>query len=520
MIQLLLVDDEAKTRNGLLKHVDWEKLGIDMVQTAQSAQEALALCEEYQPDILISDIRMRKMNGLEMSSILSQKYPSCKIIIISGYADKEYLKAAIELGSISYVEKPIDLQELENALKKTVKVILEDRKSIQNSERLLQNQEFLKRETFLSLLNHQKGSELIDIHELLPQEYKQFRVCVVRFCEPVLRTVQMKKTFLQSLELEQFFRAGGFVHSEFTDNRHMVLLLCGERSLISDESRIVEQLTEICQKPCDESKIFLSWGELVDAPEQISLSYHHAQTVEKAIFYKGYSNVEFFQEREEKPVVLEQDYVGRLKNFLIRGDEEAAEHEIQNLTQAFYDMHVESSAYVLSLYFELGKAIISEFGRLFLESEEKRTEKYQTSIQTIENLDTITEIEAYLISQIRELFTLAKKDRSNSFMIMKVKKFINEHYQQRDISVKQIAAELYITPTYLSSLFKRKTGNTIGEYLTTVRIEESKKLLLDPRMKTYEVALAVGYEDANYFTKIFKKNLGVTPSEYRERKGL
>ena len=98
MIQLLLVDDEAKTRNGLLKHVDWEKLGIDMVQTAQSAQEALALCEEYQPDILISDIRMRKMNGLEMSSILSQKYPSCKIIIISGYADKEYLKAAIELG--------------------------------------------------------------------------------------------------------------------------------------------------------------------------------------------------------------------------------------------------------------------------------------------------------------------------------------------------------------------------------------------------------------------------------------
>ena len=230
--------------------------------------------------------------------------------------------------------------------------------------------------------------------------------------------------------------------------------------------------------------------------------------------------MEFFQEREEKPVVLEQDYVGRLKNFLIRGDEEAAEHEIQNLTQAFYDMHVESSAYVLSLYFELGKAIISEFGRLFLESEEKRTEKYQTSIQTIENLDTITEIEAYLISQIRELFTLAKKDRSNSFMIMKVKKFINEHYQQRDISVKQIAAELYITPTYLSSLFKRKTGNTIGEYLTTVRIEESKKLLLDPRMKTYEVALAVGYEDANYFTKIFKKNLGVTPSEYRERKGL
>lgn len=518
MIQLLLVDDEAKTRNGLLNHIDWTKLGIDMLQTAKSAEEALELCEEYRPDIILSDIRMRKMNGLEMCFALREKYPLCKIIIISGYADKEYLKAAIELGSVSYVEKPIDLEELEHAIQKTVKAVLEDRSYARNNERLLQNQEFLKKETFLSLLKLHKADGPVELHELLPREYERFRICVLRFSKPVPQTAQKKREILQHLEPEMVMGAEGFVYGEFTDNRHMVFLLCGNDLLVSEESKIVKRLGAMCKRPGEDLAAFLSLGDPVSSPGEIHSSYDHALAAEKAVFYKGYSHMEAYNERKEKKIVLNQDYVGGFQSFLIRGDEQAAQRHIRELSSTLQEMQAEPSAYVLSIYFELEKIIIAEFERLSLESREKRAEKYQAEMQVMEGLDTIAEKEAHLISQIRELFAMVQKDQSNSFMITRVMRYIGEHYQQRDISVKQIAAELYITPTYLSSLFKRKTGKTIGEYLTKVRMEQAAQLLLDLRLKTYEVALAVGYEDPNYFAKIFKKEYGVTPSEYRERK--
>ena len=518
MIQLLLVEDEAKTRNGLLNHIDWKNLGIDMLQTAQSAEEALELCEEYQPDIILSDIRMRKMNGLEMCFALREKYPHCKIIIISGYADKEYLKAAIELGSISYVEKPIDLEELEHAIKKTVKAVLEDRNSIRNNERLLQNQEFLKKETFLSLLRAHKADGPLELSELLLREYESYRVCVLRFSKPVLQTVLKKKEVLQRLKPEELSQAGGFLYGEFTDNRHMVLLLCGESLLISEKSEIVKRLEAVCEKPCGELSVFLALGDLVDTPCQIHSSYEHAREAEKAVFYKGYSHRESYCEKKEKKIVLNQEDMGSFKSFLIRGDQEAARRHIRELSKTLREMQAEASAYVLSIYFELEKLLIAEQERLSLESREKREEKYQVEIQAIEGMDTISEIEAHLVSQIEELFTMAQKDQSSSLMITRVMRYINEHYQQKNLSVKQIAAELYITPTYLSSLFKRKTGNTLGEYLTKVRMERSVQLLSDLRLKTYEVALAVGYEDPSYFAKVFKKEYGIAPSEYRERK--
>ncbi len=518
MIQLLLVDDEAKTRNGLLNHIDWEKLGIDMLQTAKSAEEAMEICRQYQPDIILSDIRMRRMNGLEMCAALRKKYPSCKIVIISGYADKEYLKAAIELGSVSYVEKPIDLEELEQALRKTVAAVLENRKSIHDSERLIQNREFLKKETFYSLLKIQKAEGTAELRELLPREFSRFRVCILRFSKPVMQTAQWKKKLFQDPEMEAFIKAEGYFYGEFTDNRHMVILLCGEPDMISDESRVTARLKLLCKSPWEDCEVFLALGDRVESPGEICVSYDHAKEAEKAVFYLGYRAAEAYSGRKQNPLPPAQDYLGGFKGFLLRGDRQAARSHIQELTKTFRGMQVESSAYVLSIYFEMEKAIVEEFERLSLESREKRTEKYQSEMQIIGSLDTMEEIEAHLIGQIEELFAMIQKDQNNSFMVTRVIRYINENYRQTDISVKQIASELYITPTYLSSLFKRKTGNTIGEYLTKVRMEHSVKLLLEPRMKIYEVAQAVGYEDANYFAKIFKREYGITPLEYRARR--
>lgn len=148
MIRLLIVDDESATRNGLLRYMDWKGLGVDMIQTAESGQEALAMCEDFQPDLVLSDIRMRGMNGVEMCTILHEKYPECRIIFISGYSDKEYLKAAIELGAVNYVEKPVDTEELKRAVQKAMASILETRRHRNEGERLSKSEAYLRREAF------------------------------------------------------------------------------------------------------------------------------------------------------------------------------------------------------------------------------------------------------------------------------------------------------------------------------------------------------------------------------------
>ena len=154
MIRLIVIEDEAATRNGLLKHIDWQRLEIDIVQTASSGQEALLLCEQFEPDIILSDIRMRGMNGVETCQLLREKVPDAQIIFISGYSDKEYLKAAIKLGAVNYIEKPIKQEELESSLHSAVVAIKKIRQNHGNRQAAEENLEHLKSRVFLSLIDH------------------------------------------------------------------------------------------------------------------------------------------------------------------------------------------------------------------------------------------------------------------------------------------------------------------------------------------------------------------------------
>ena len=133
-LRLLIVEDEAPIRRGLLHHVNWQNLGIGEIQTAENADEALCLIADFRPDMIVSDIRMPGMDGTQMARIVKERLPDCQIFFISGYSDKEYLQAAISLGATSYVEKPINIEELEQVVRKAQKAIQKIR---QNNETAL-----------------------------------------------------------------------------------------------------------------------------------------------------------------------------------------------------------------------------------------------------------------------------------------------------------------------------------------------------------------------------------------------
>ena len=130
MLNILIVDDEKKTRDGLIKHIPWTKLGNFTLYEAENGLQAIEKAKETHPDIVISDIRMPKMDGIEFAKQLRELYPQCKIIFFSGYSDKEYLKSAISLKAISYIEKPMDIDEISAVIKETVnQCILEKEKA-------------------------------------------------------------------------------------------------------------------------------------------------------------------------------------------------------------------------------------------------------------------------------------------------------------------------------------------------------------------------------------------------------
>ena len=183
MIKLLIVDDERTIRNGLMRHMDWESLGIDMVQSAESAQEALSVCEMFRPNIVLSDIRMRGMGGIEMCTQIHEKYPDCQIIFISGYSDKEYLKAAISLGAVDYIEKPVSPELLAAAVRKAAAACTQLRKKASADEMLEESRDFLGQVVLHALAHNdypENFDKSVELSGLFPRPFEAYRFCVLR----------------------------------------------------------------------------------------------------------------------------------------------------------------------------------------------------------------------------------------------------------------------------------------------------------------------------------------------------
>lgn len=520
MIRLLIVDDESATRNGLLRYMDWKGLGVDMIQTAESGQEALAMCEDFQPDLVLSDIRMRGMNGVEMCTILHEKYPECRIIFISGYSDKEYLKAAIELGAVNYVEKPVDTEELKRAVQKAMASILETRRHRNEGERLSKSEAYLRREAFFSLLRGREPGESseqnLEESGLFREGYPLMRICILRLSPAVTNLSRFRSALWETAGIRAFTERDCSVYGEFWDNRRLILLLCGTEEAVGNGSCLLKAISRAATGLVDGVRLFFALGEPVRNPHGLSHSYQSAHEAEKTVFYLGYGK-SAERGRKDRPLDLGADYPAEFRQALSMGNEEAASQVLDRLAASLREGEAVASAFVQGLYFSLERELEEESLRLFPYDRSDMAKRQETDAQHLEGLDTIDDLNAFLRAQVHEIFALNSRDDSNSSVVLRVIRLIQQEYGDKDLSVKQLAENVYLTPTYLSGLFKRKTGKTIWEYLTSVRIERAKELLRNPRFKLYHISKQVGYEDANYFAKIFKKQTGVTPSEYREK---
>ncbi|NJP40366.1 response regulator [Oscillospiraceae bacterium HV4-5-C5C] len=523
MYKALLVDDESTVRNGLMRHLNWTALGIETVLTAASGEEGLKLSLSVQPDIVVSDIRMYEMDGVEMCRQIRRKSPDCQLIFLSGFADKPYLKAAIELAAVSFVEKPVDPAELEKALAKAVAACSQRQTNMHREQYLSQSLPYLKRRAWLALLNGQgsiaEQQRQFQLLQLTVHDLPAVQILILYTDQAVANsesfTVRLKQW------MQTHLSAGSLsllLYQDFIDDRSLVILLGGRLPALNASALDLGVLSDLLKVGLAEYRLFLAVGRPIAGDDMLGRAYQDAKLALTALFYSGYGTI--VQARSVMPACPHPDLDTLLFDHFYRAllgqDENEIKLLLDQLSWTLRQARLQQDDWIRSIYYQLNHQINVARETLCLCSREQQEAVQNQHLQVIDRSDTLDDLQKYLLNKAREVIALKKREENGNAVVAKVLRFIQHHYNEPDLSVRALADYCYLTPTYFSSLFKRKTGRTVGQYLTEYRIEKARLLLRDESFKLYQVARQVGYEDSNYFARIFKKQTGLSPSEYRE----
>lgn len=529
MFKIIIIDDEEEARQGLLENIAWDKLGILVSGEAENGIKGLELAKQVHPDIILADIRMPKMDGIKFARQIRNDFPDCKIIFMSGYTDKEYLKSAIQLKAIDYIEKPIDLDELFAVLKKSVILCKEElNKRMEEEEiksQVAQSKFMYQQEIALELIHRN-----IDISAIKKQfvnigiqaSINDIFVCILfKFNLHKLAglengVVNSKNNIVRFIN-KAFSESGSTSLSALLDREHVIVHVSGK--LTENVSLLKETLTKIktginLMYSCGDFTT-IGVGRLVRGIENLAESYHCARKALGQMFLIGYDHIFFHQEngaginpQEYFPVQEICDSIKKLDIRKVKVLTETAIAAFKKIQRP--DIKRVKDAF-LSILISLS-SVMEENGYPAGEDGKRQ----EITLAEMLNVYTMDEIMEFILNKLVILEGQYEEKRGKSRKVRTAIDFIKRNFTQ-DVPVSLIAEQIGVTSTYLCKLFKKEMEKTVNEYIEELRIEYSKELLKDDGMKLIEVARKVGYNNANYYSTVFKKVVGEYPSEYRRK---
>ena len=502
-IKILIADDEDYTREGLIDSIDWESFGINEIMQAVNGQEALRIAKWFHPDIVLTDIRMPKTDGIDFATELLENNKDSKIIFMSGYMEVEYLKSAIRLSVVDYIEKPIDLNVLKEALSKSVKEIRERQRSREAEE----NHKDIQQQTLVSLLCG-KESNVMSIEKLAREAAFPLNtsyVCVIlQYFGKVQENEGDVGKLLEVLESRQ-----GRAMGRFDRDRRQV------QAILSFQKREQYHLVPIYQEILDTFPLAkLGVGIEVDGCRNVYNSYRTAAAAVNCSFYQ--EEERFFQIDEEiqHRTTIEPGLYGEFLQILSEQPHLLKEW----FATVFGELHKRKYCpreQVCTFMISLLTAVYSQYPELYvngygIESEEQ----LQTFLYDRESLSEISDFVDVVLTWIQEH---NKEKEGYSRIVQGALDYVAQHFGEEDLSVSQIADYLHFSAAYLNVLFKQEMKVTIKQYLSNYRLERARKLLEKDFDKITEIAEKCGYANGNYFAKVFKEATGMTPAEYRKK---
>lgn len=530
----MLVDDEQDIRQSIIKLVHWEKMGFKIIGEASNGEEALEVMEDNVPDILITDIKMPIMDGIELSKRVREENPAVKIVFLSGYEDFEYAVSGIKLTILEYLLKPVSISDLENMLKKVHKKLDEEKRSANDLETI--EKDFLKKfdVSKMSFLVSLITDNYSDVSE---NEFKKllqtYQLALTGERQVLLNITIDKLSFEnssnrnQNLELMKFSLTntirkivGKYVQGEvFTFTSNSVVIL-------SDTKENIQMYTDIIVKEINKSvqKIFgfsISIG-VSEEYVRISDTKRAFQSSISALNYQptlGENKGIYITDIETVPqneIVFDEVNEAKLVSLIKIGSKEELETFIDHLFQRFY-FGMNSQEHLQIFLMELYVSVLKAY--------KATTLKYDSDI--LQQVEVISEIHRYedrkVIKEWFKNFCLSaiaiiqeqRKEKTDS-LAKQGYDYLTKHYSDPSLSLKQVSKQLLISPSYFSSLFKKENGLSFTDALVEIRMERAKEHLLTTDHKIFEVAIDSGYTDQHYFSYCFKKYFGESPNKIRE----
>ena len=520
--KVFLVEDEIATREGIREKVDWKSAGCEFCGEAPDGEMALPLIETCKPDILVTDIKMPFMDGLQLSRIVRNNTPSIKIIILSGYDEFEYAQAALKLGVTEYLLKPISSEVLTGALQR-VTTLLDQEARERNSYKKLQEdaKENIahQREKFLLrlVMGGVSSAEVIEQGQQLGLDmiapYYMVLLLKIELCD---EHVPFNYHIYQRVEQVISKLAGDIPDVLFTRKSldEYVFILSGEDP---DEMRQVGiyWTNSIKQEvgSADVCKMVVKMG----SPQQRLGDIHHS-------FAEALVGIEHADENPQSLDPLKNaDQVKLLKlehpaleNYLKFGDIQDYDEFFADYFQPINQSALHSDVVRNYLLVDILLTITQFFSDLGIDPENEPAEIKDVE-KLLENGASIERTNEVL----KSIITNAIKVRSGQaiherlLLIQQAKAYIDQYFSDPDLKMSKVAEKFNFSSGYFSLLFSQNVGKTFRDYLNLLRINHAKELLRTTNLKCSEIASRCGYRDAHYFSTIFKNNIGFTPQQFR-----
>lgn len=506
MNKVMLVDDEKLIIEGLMNILDWEKLGLKITKTSNSGNDAIKKFMEDPVDIIISDINMPQLNGLELLKKIKSINNKTRFIIVSGYDEFSYAKEAIKYGADNYILKPIDEDELELTLKKIVLDI--------NNNKNIENKILAKNRILFQYINgNASKEELLKIENYLafPLKHRNYTVAIITFID---RNKKDLTTHIESIFKDVFKEGYEILHRY---NGQIIIINSWNKNIeYSDIKNYYEKVKDEIIERLDQT-IFISIGDLTDNIDEIEFVYDIAKALNKYMLTEG-SNI-----------CLDRYSLNYVNNNLTFSKEleninrliiERNLYDLENYIETIFDNKQLSPKNIYDLCIKiifLIHNILEEF-KLKKSNNKYEDDSLSNVILELCNENTRENVKVFVISEIREIIELMNNtDICYSPVIRQVINLINKNYNE-ELSLKTLAQKYNINSSYLGQIFTKEVGISFSEYLNKVKNTKAKDLILNTNMKINDIARSVGYIDTSYFYRKFKKYFGVCPSTLRNMK--
>ena len=519
----MIVDDEAEVREAIARKIDWSALGFEVVAEAENGRDALEKAESLDLDVVLTDIKMPFMDGLELGAELAKRMPNLKLIVFSGFDEFEYAQEAIKLNVVEYVLKPVNAEELSKILGR-VKDLLDQeiaqRRNIAQLSEAYRKSLPLMREKFLQelLRGPMDPREIQRQMERFGLSVREGRYRAVAVCgidskgrapdiSPELIPVSVRQMVDEALK--------GRCHREIFLNLASVIVVTAW------DTEPVEALMSLMGEVCSECarilgvSVTVGLGRAYERPEDLYKSYAEARAATEYKVLSGGGRPIYIQDMERlERTPLEPD--SHREQQLLSAIKFGSKDQLCALVDQLLDADGADWSPQVRLIGILG-TLMPIIQRYKLGEQEMLGER-ETWLPLLREDTPRQRQRDWLVDLCQRMSGCLDQRRVSTAkrLVEEAERYIRENYQDSGLSVDRLCDHLHISQSYFSTIFKQETGRSYVQYLTDVRMEHAVELLRTTDDKTYLVAEKVGYDEPNYFSYVFKKRFGVSPSQFRK----